>query len=88
MAQTFTDAEKKVATQLMGEEQYVALIEKVFLQKEDALSHEIIIAKSDKELGEITRGSALAEMKVQDRWNRMKTIAAKTGGKPNPAAKS
>ena len=88
MAQTFTDAEKKVATQLMGEEQYVALIEKVFLQKEDALSHEIIITKSDKELGEITRGSALAEMKVQDRWNRMKTIAAKTGGKPNPAAKS
>jgi len=88
MAQTFTDAEKKVATQLMGEEQYVALIEKVFLQKEDALSPEIIIAKSDKELGEITRGSALAEMKVQDRWNRMKTIAAKTGGKPNPAAKS
>ena len=88
MAQTFTDAEKKVATQLMGEEQYVALIEKVFLQKEDVLSREIIIAKSDKELGEITRGSALAEMKVQDRWNRMKTIAAKTGGKPNPAAKS
>ena len=88
MAQTFTDAEKKVATQLMGEEQYVALIEKVFLQKEDVLSYEIIITKSDKELGEITRGSAIAEMKVQDRWNRMKTIAAKTGGKPNPAAKS
>jgi len=88
MAQTFTDAEKKVATQLMGEEQYVALIEKVFLQKEDALSHEVILLKTDKELGEITRGSALAEMKIQDRWNRLKTIATKTGGKPNPAAKA
>jgi len=86
--QTFTDTEKKLATQLMAEEQYVALIEKVFLQKEDALSHEVILLKTDKELGEITRGSALADMKIQDRWNRLKTIATKTGGKPNPAAKA
>ena len=86
--QTFTDTEKKLATQLMAEEQYVALIEKVFLQKEDALSHEVILLKTDKELGEITRGSALAEIKIQDRWNRLKTIATKTGGKPNPAAKA
>jgi len=86
--QTFTDTEKKLATQLMAEEQYVALIEKVFLQKEDALSHEVILLKTDKELGEITRADAFAEMKVQDRWNRLKTIATKTGGKPNPAAKA
>ena len=88
MAQTFTDAEKKLATQLLGEEAYVALIKKVFLEKEDSIHPDIILTKSDKELGEITRANHLAEMKVQDRYNRLQTIAAKTGGKPNPAAKS
>jgi len=88
MAQTFTDAEKKVATQLMGEEQYVALIKKVFLEKKDTIHPDIILNKNDKELGEITRASHLAEMKVQDRYNRLQTIATQTGGKPNPAAKA
>lgn len=83
----YTQEDKDLAKQLVAEEKYMELIAKVFLDEEDKLSMELITNKTNEELGEIVRANTLAEIKVKNRYNRLKTLAQGTGQKGTPRVK-
>lgn len=84
----YTDEEKNTAAALLNNNEYVELIAKVFLESEDKINSDVVLAKTNEELGEIVRANDLAEQKVKSRFNTLKMLARPKNSKPNPAAKS
>lgn len=83
----YTEDERQIAKALIGNKQYTELIAKVFLESEDKLSSDVILNKTNEQLGEIVRASDLAEQKVKSRFNVLKMLAQNAGGQAKPAAK-
>lgn len=83
----YTEEERQVARAIIGNKQYTELIAKVFLESEDKLTSDVILSKTNEELGEIVRANDLAEQKVKSRFNVLKMLAQNSQGSPKPAAK-
>ena len=83
----YTPEDRQVAQALCSNPRYLALLAKVFLDEDDKLTPELVMQKTNEELGEMVRASMLAEIKVKNRYAMLKRLAEKKGT-PKPAAKA
>jgi len=84
----YTQDDKHLARQLVADEKYMELIAKVFLDEEDKLSIEAVSNKTDEELGQLVRANTLAEIKVKNRYAKLKQLAQGGGEKQSPRPKT
>ena len=54
---------------------------KIFLDTEDKLTSEVILGKTDEELGQIVRANDMAEQKIKSRFAMLKNLGAPTRDK-------
>lgn len=86
MSIEFTEAERKIAQNIMEEKDILNFLAKVFLETEDKIDREYVTTKNDAELGQIVRADVLAEEKVKLRFNRIKRLGQPTGQKSRTGA--
>lgn len=84
----YNQEDKHLAKQLVAEEKYMELIAKIFLEEEDKFSIELVTNKSNEALGEMVRANTLAEVKVKNRYAKLKQLAQGGGEKNNPRPKT
>lgn len=84
----YTQEDKHLAKQLVAEEKYMELIAKIFLEEEDKFSIELVTNKTNGELGEMVRANTLAEVKVKNRYAKLKQLAQGSGEKEKPRPKT
>lgn len=77
----YTKEEKATAKALVENKAYMELLAKVFTGKEDQINPDIVLAKTNEQLGEIIRADMQAEEKIKDRFNLLKRIAVTYEGK-------
>lgn len=84
----YDDNDKQLARQLVADEKYMELIAKVFLTEEEKFTAETILDKTDEELGQLIRANTLAEIKVKNRYAKLKQLAQGGGEKKTPRPKT
>jgi hypothetical protein len=63
----FTDEDKKTAKALCSNKNFIELLKKVLLEREDKLTPDLVNQKTNVQLGEIVRADTQAEIKIRDR---------------------
>jgi hypothetical protein len=67
----YTEKEKAIARQIIENKDICALLEKVFIHREETLNLEMVAQKTNEELGEIVRANAMADQKILLRWREL-----------------
>ena len=79
--------EKKIAVEtakrLLNDEGIMQLLTEYLLEPEEQLNPQLIETMDDTRLGQITRGGIVADVKVKERFGRIKNLAAQAE-KPSP----
>ena len=83
----YTKEEKELAKALVENKPYMALLAKIMLEKEDKINSDIILTKTNEQLGEMVRADDLAEQKIANRFNILKNLGTSFGKKPVPTAR-
>lgn len=79
----YTEEEKLTAQALVSNKAFTDLLKKVFLDIEDKLNADIILAKENEALGQMVRADFMAEEKIKMRYSKLLQLGAKLDGKSN-----
>lgn len=77
----FTDKEQVIARSIVADIDMQELLRKVFTTSEETINKELVVAKTNEELGEIVRANVLAEAKVLARWGTLLRAGAPVNDK-------
>lgn len=77
----YTKEERETAQALVANESYMKLLVKVFTEQDDKLNPDVVLAKTNEQLGEIVRAGSIAEEKIKNRLDTLKKLAVTYKGK-------
>lgn len=80
-----TQDDKRILQRLVADEDYMRVLSDVLL-KEDTISPEVLLHKTNEELGEIVRAEMVAEDKIKSRLNKIKLLGKSSVGGDKPKA--
>lgn len=82
---SFTEEDRKIAQGLCSNPDFIALIKKVMLKREEPINPDLLALKTNEELGEIVRADEQAEIKIKSRLTTMLNLGLPKGtNKPVP----
>lgn len=79
----YTEKEKMTAQALVSNPAFLLLIKKVFTEQEDKLNADMIINRTNEQLGETVRADFMAEEKLKMRYSKLVQLGQKLDGKSN-----
>jgi hypothetical protein len=81
----FTDEDKKTAEALCTNKNFILLIKKVMLEREEVFNEQLLTLKTNAELGEMIRADIQAEIKIKNRLTTLLNLGLPKGkSKPVP----
>lgn len=75
----FTDEDKKTAEALCSNKEFIGLIKKVMLKREESINTTLLSLKTNAELGEIMRADLQAELKIESRLTTLFNLGLPKG---------
>lgn len=82
----YSQEEKEIARSIVDNKHIMELLKKVLVDPREDFGSEMILSKTNEQLGEIVRADDLATQKIIARFNTLKTMASMHTGNTTPIA--